>query len=87
MRDIIHKYTEKRKKFMKNVERFQNKIVKQATKYPLDYICVNPDEKKVDKSQVERSTKLKNTIMNVVIKNREIKNRPKLSDFMKVYRE
>ena len=86
-KEIIWKYMEKRNKCMKAVDRYQNKIVKQPIKYPLDYICVNSDEKKVEQSQIARSTKLKNTIMNVVIKNREIKNRPKLSDFMKVYRE
>ena len=60
--------------------------MKQSVKYPLDYICLNPDEKKIDRGLVARSSKLKNAIMSAVIKNRGIKNRPKLSDFMKIYR-
>ena len=44
-------------------------------------------EKKIDRGLVARSSKLKNAIMSAVIKNRAIKNRPKLSDFMKIYRE
>jgi len=37
--------------------------------------------------QIERENKLKNVAMNIIIKNREIKKRPKLADFLKVYRE
>jgi len=85
MKDIIAKYS--RKRFMKVIDRYQNKIVKQTVKYPLDYISVNPAEKKIDRGLVARSSKLKNTIMSVVLKNRGIKNRPKLSDFMRIYAE
>jgi len=84
MKEIEEKHS--RKKFMKALDRYQNKIVKQPTKYPLDYVAVLPKINR-DEGYITRQNKLKNTIMNVVIKNREIKNRPKLSDFMQVYRE
>lgn len=83
--DIIDKNS--KKSCIKKIDRYQNRVVKESTKYPLDYILVNPDEKKIDKGFVARSSKLKNTIMGVVLKNRIIKNRPKLSDFMEIYAE
>ena len=85
MNEIIDRNS--KKKEIKKIDRYQTKIIKETIKYPLDYILVHPDEKKIDRGFVERSSKLKNTIMGVVLKNRVIKNRPKLSDFMKIYAE
>jgi len=85
MNDIIDKNS--KKSSIKRIDRYQNRVVKESIKYPLDYILVNPDEKKIDRGFVARSSRLKNTIMGVVLKNRIIKNRPKLSDFMRIYAE
>ena len=42
---------------------------------------------KVDLGQVQRENALKNVVMRIIIEIRERKKRPKLSDFIAVYRE
>ena len=53
----------------------------------MDYIAKMPKTiGDVDDPMATRENKLKNVVMNIVIEIRERKKRPKLSDFMAVYK-
>ena len=45
------------------------------------------EEQSVSDSQAIRENSLKNVVMRIIIEIRERKKRPKLADFIKVYRE
>ena len=87
MKAIMGKYADK-DKFNNEMLYYQNKILKLEKKFPLDYIMQIPPTERgvVDEGMARRENTLKNVVMNIVIKIRERKKRPKLSDFMAVYR-
>jgi len=67
---------------------YQNRILKQEKKFPLDYIMQVPKQiDQVDEEQARRENVLKNVVMRIVIEIRERKKRPNLSSFLKVYKE
>ena len=66
---------------------YQNKILKQEKRFPLDYIMKIPKTVgTIEDDTHRRENTLKNIVMNIVIQIRERKRRPKLSDFMAVYK-
>ena len=86
MQEIRQKYD--KQGFSTKVLAFQNRILKQEKKFPLDYIMQVPKAiERVDEEQAKRENVLKNVVMRIVIDIRERKKRPKLSDFLKVYKE
>lgn len=66
---------------------FHQKILRQEKKYPLDYIMQVPKTvSTIDEGQAHRENRLKNVVMRIVIEIRDRKKKPKLSDFLKVYK-
>ena len=66
---------------------FHQKILRQEKKYPLDYIMQVPSTvSTLDDAQERRENRFKNVVMRIVIDIRDRKKKPKLSDFLKVYR-
>ena len=85
MKEIIARHAEK--KFSNEMLYFQNRILKQERKFPLDYIMKVPRTiGAVSEDMASRENSLKNVVMNIIIQIRERKKRPKLSDFMAVYK-
>lgn len=73
--------------FNKKVLSFHQKILRQEKKYPLDYIMQVPSTvSTLDDAQERRENRFKNVVMRIVIDIRDRKKKPKLSDFLKVYR-
>ena len=67
-------------------------ILKQDKKFPLDYIAQHFSESTQelsdnDERAIRRENRFKNVVMRIIINIRERKKRPKLSDFLKVYKE
>ena len=89
IKQLIEKYEDK--SFGRDLMIYQNKILKQERKFPCDYVMHIPNNSnivdKVDLGQVQRENALKNVVMRIIIEIRERKKRPKLSDFIAVYRE
>ena len=83
MKEIIARWPDK--KFSTEMLYFQNRILKQEKKFSLDYIVKMP-KSKVPDDVIDRENRLKNICMNFVIDIRDRKKRPKLSDFMAVYK-
>ena len=85
MRQIIQKYESE--SVGRNLLIYQNKILKQERKYPLDYISqpLNPklvaDPALREKKDKHRNS-IKNVIMRIVVEIRERKEKPKLSDLI-----
>ena len=82
MRQLIQKYEKQR--VGKALLIYQNKILKQEKRFPLD--CV-PSLHKLDKNSEEtgeqkRRNSLKNVIMRIIIEIREQKEKPKLADLI-----
>lgn len=86
MKEIIKRHSEQ--KFSTYMLYYQNKILKQEKKFPLDYIMKIPKTigGTITDEMATRENHLKNVVMNIVIQIRERKKRPKLSDFMAVYK-
>ena len=85
MKEIIKRHSEE--KFSTYMLYYQNKILKQEKKFPLDYIMKIPKTiGTLTDETASRENALKNVVMNIVIQIRERKKRPKLSDFMAVYK-
>ena len=83
MRSIIQKYESK--KVGRDLLIYQNKILKQERKYPLDYITkyVNTRDDENERAQRDRRrNSIKNVIMRIVVEIRERKEKPKLSDLI-----
>jgi hypothetical protein len=74
--------------FAQKVLMYQNKILKQEQKFPLDYIMQIPKQlENLNEDQISRENALKNVVMRIIIEIRERKKRPKLSDFLNFYRD
>ena len=87
MKELIEKYEDKA--FGRDLLIYQNKILKQEKKFPCDYVMKlsRIEDQSVSDGQAARENSLKNVVMRIIIEIRERKNRPKLSDFIAVYRE
>lgn len=70
-----------------NILFYQNRILKQDKKFPVDYIQAIPKSiPGFSDEMASRELTLKNVVMRIIIEIRERKKRPKLSDFLKVYK-
>ena len=70
-----------------NILFYQNRIRKQDKKFPVDYIQAIPKSiPGFSDEMASRELTLKNVVMRIIIEIRERKKRPKLSDFLKVYK-
>lgn len=85
MKDLIEKYEDK--PFGRDLLIYQNKILKQERKFPCDYVMRLPKHVSISDGQAFRENCLKNVVMRIIIEIRERKSRPKLSDFITVYKE
>ena len=85
MKELIEKYEDR--PFGRDLLIYQNKILKQERKFPCDYVMRLPKTSHVNDAQAYRENCLKNVVMRIVIEIRERKKRPKLADFIAVYRE
>ena len=75
------------KKFSNEILFYQNRILKQERKFPLDYIMQIPKTVGwAPDDMARRELSLKNVVMRIIIEIRERKKRPKLSDFLAVYK-
>jgi hypothetical protein len=82
--DIRDRYD---KHFSTKVLAYQNRILKMEKRYPLDYIMRVPQRiEEIDDEQVKRENQLKNVVMRIIIDIRDRKKKPKLTDFIKLYR-
>ena len=68
---------------------YQNKILKQERKFPCDYVMHLPKSEiySITDAQAYRENCLKNVVMRIIIEIRERRKKPKLTDFIAVYRE
>lgn len=74
--------------FSTKVLAYQNKILKQEKKFPLDYIMKIPEAiESISLEMALRENKLKNVAMRVIIDIRERRRKPKLRDFIQKYKE
>ena len=56
-------------------------------RYPLDYIMRVPQRiEQIDDDAVHRQNQLKNVVMRIIIDIRDRKKKPKLKDFLQLYR-
>ena len=88
MKELIQKYNDKA--FGRDLLIYQNKILKLERKYPCDYVARYPKYLRPNPpsdAANNRNNALKNVIMRVIINIRDRRKRPKLSDFIAVYRE
>lgn len=85
IKELIEKYEDK--PFGRDLLIYQNKILKQERKFPCDYVMRLPKHMNCTDAMSFRENCLKNVVMRIVIEIRERKKRPKLSDFIEVYRE
>lgn len=87
MKELIERYEDK--SFGRDLLIYQNKILKQERKFPCDYVMKEPKifPGQVNLAQIQRENALKNVVMRIIIEIRERKKRPKLSDFIEVYRK
>lgn len=88
MKELIQKYNDKA--FGRDLLIYQNKILKLERKYPCDYVARYPKYLRPNPpsdAANNRNNALKNVIMRIIINIRDRRKRPKLSDFIAVYRE
>jgi len=88
LKQLIKKYDQK--PFGKELKLTQIKLIKSKQKYPCDYITHYPKFIRAlyfTDDEAYRLNAMKNVVMRMVLKIRERKKQPKLSEFMKVYRE
>lgn len=85
MKELIQKYEDN--PFGRDMLIYQNKILKQERKYPCDYVVRMPKNITFSDAQASRVNALKNVVMRIIIEIRDYKKRPKLADFIAVYRE
>jgi hypothetical protein len=79
--DIRDRYDQN---FSTKVLSYQNRILKQAQTYPLDYIMRVPHQ--TDDEIFRLENQIKNVVMRIVIEIRERKKKPKLKDFIQLYK-
>ena len=66
---------------------YQNKLLKKEDKYPCDYIMRLPKYYNVDDGKIYRNNAFKNVVMRIVLDIREQAKKPKLADFLSIYKE
>ena len=62
-------------------------MLKKNKKYPCDYIMRLPNYCIVNEGAIRRNNAFKNVVMRIVLDIREIHKRPKLADFLQIYKE
>ena len=87
MKQLIEKYEDQ--PFGQRLLIYQNKILKQERKFPCDYVMHLPKNEiySITDAQAYRENCLKNVVMRIIIEIRERRKKPKLTDFIAVYRE
>jgi hypothetical protein len=65
---------------------YENQLLRKGNAIPLDYIVSSIGKPISFKNAKKRKNILKNTIFNRVLEIREKKKRPKLGDFLKIYK-
>ena len=83
--ELILKY--QNEPFGKNLMIYQNKLLKKEDKYPCDYIMRLPKYYNVDDGKIYRNNAFKNVVMRIVLDIREQAKKPKLADFLSIYKE
>lgn len=85
LNEVIQKY--QNEPFGKSLLLYQNKLLKKNKKYPCDYIMRLPNYYIVSEGAIRRNNAFKNVVMRIVLDIREIHKRPKLADFLQIYKE
>jgi len=85
LNDLIEKY--KHETFCKGLMIYQNKLLKKEAKFPCDYIMRLPKPYNIDEGACYRNNGFKNVVMRLILEIREIQKRPKLADFLSIYKE
>lgn len=83
--ELIQKY--QNDTFGKNLMIYQNKLLKKEQKFPCDYVMRLPRHYQVDDGQIRRNNAFKNVVMRIVLEIREKAKRPKLADFISIYKD